>query len=86
MYKFLQLKSLLAVFKSPTSVQLLPSHTSVCALIGGVPPARYTSELLLPPVLPPERDVFKSAISVQELPFQDSVTPLGDPSVATADV
>ena len=68
----------LPVFKSPTSVQLLPSHDSLTALFGTPPKANPDVELLPAPATP-SLPVFKSPTSVQEVPFQVSVLSSPEP-------
>ena len=64
----------LAVFKSPTSVQLVPSHFSTVAVAGGVKPPKARASVLDDPDLPDIYfAVFKSATSVQLVPSHDSV-------------
>jgi hypothetical protein len=75
------------VFKSLTSVQLVPFQVSVCCF-GAVVPANAIAEVLSAPV-PPKLSlaVFKSATSVHEVPFQLSVIAVeGCPPNASADV
>ena len=62
----------LAVFKSLTSVQLVPFHNSVKAFVGGSPPAiKAAVEVPTPAAfcLP----AFKSLTSAQLVPFHNSV-------------
>ncbi len=60
------------MFKSPTSVQLVPFHDSFIACVAKPPIANADVVVPAPPksCLP----VFKSASSVHADPFQDSVT------------
>ena len=72
------LTTILAVFKLFTSVQLDPSHNSVSFFGLGEPgvisPPKPRAEVLLAPAAPiPRLAKFKSATSVQLVPFQLSV-------------
>jgi len=64
----------LAVFKSATSVQFVPSQVSVTATFVGVVPPNASAEVYGPTPAKLCLAVFKSFTSVQELPFHDSVT------------
>ena len=64
----------LAVFKSFTSVQADPFHDSVIAVTGGVAPPNAKADVLSAPnPFKKPLAVFKSPVSVQELPFQLSL-------------
>ena len=61
-------KSLLAVFKSPTSVHAVPFHNSFSSLFPGVPPKHNAAVLEVPADPTDILAVFKSATSVQDVP------------------
>jgi len=66
--------SLLAVFKSDTSVQLLPFQLSVTPEFApGISPPAAKPAVTIPVPPSPDLAVFKSYTSVQLLPFQLSV-------------
>ena len=82
-------KFLIAVFKSPTSVQLLPFQVSLTAsLVDVYPPNAKAAVLLAPAPAKESLAVFKSPVSVQLLPFHDSLFAIagGPPPNAKADV
>ena len=60
--------SYLAVFKSATSVQLVPSHVSVAALLGGVSPPKIMPDVDVPVPLCAYLSVFILLTSVQDVP------------------
>ena len=78
----------LAVFRSPTSVQLDPFHNSLTATGAPVKPPKANAFVLLDPAPPPFLlAVFKSVVSVQLVPFHDSlIDELGLPVIAKAAV
>ena len=88
------LKVCLAVFKSATSVQFVPFHSSVAPVLGGASPPK-ANEAVLPDALYPfaaktNLCVFTLLTSVQLLPLKVStfgVIPLGAfPAIPIADV
>ena len=77
------------MFKSPTSVQLDPSHDSAFATLGSsiLPPIAKADVLLTPDPDNCFLPLFKSATSVHAEPFHDSViATLATPPKANADV
>jgi len=86
--------SLPEVFKSLTSVQLVPFQDSVSAVNvfvpGGISPPNANTDVLSAPAEPtnPPFAVFKSLTSVHAVPFQDSVLSITvcTPPKAKADV
>ena len=74
---------------SASSVQELPSHCSffVTPAGSGLPPKNKPSVLLLPAAAPAYLPLLISAISVQDVPFQDSTFDVpGVPPAATAEL
>ena len=64
----------LAVARSPTSVQLVPSNNSVFAESLGSLPEKTITNVVIPAHVKSSLAVFMSAISVQELLSQSSTT------------
>jgi hypothetical protein len=62
------------VFKSFTSVQLVPFQDSVTAVASGISPPKAKAAVCVPDPANLLLAVFKSFTSVQLVPFQDSVT------------